>query len=331
MNTLISVIIPNYNGAATIQQCLQAVFACVYDNFEVIVVDDCSDDSSRELIRCFPCQLISLTRHQGAARARNIGAAHSRGEVLFFTDADCCVGRDTLRLARQVLMTQTDKTIIGGSYTALPRDHDFFSIFQSIFIRYSETKHLASPDYIATHAMAIGSKQFFQHGGFAEGFLPILEDVEFSHRLRSAGFRLLMDPAIQVQHIFRFSLYRSMRNALIKSMYWTFYSFKHRDLFSDSGTASIELKTNVAAFLLSLLLAAIATLTARTELLWFIPVLAATNGFVSRGLFAALYRAKGLLYTLAASLYYLFVYPLAVATGVIAAITTYYRFAEKWE
>src|SRR3990172_12839926 len=94
----ISVIIPNYNACATIGRCLEAVFSSRYENFEVIVVDDCSTDDSVEIIERFPCKLIRLPARSGAARARNVGALSSTGELLFFTDSDCFVLEDTLTM-----------------------------------------------------------------------------------------------------------------------------------------------------------------------------------------------------------------------------------------
>ncbi len=70
----ISVVIPNRNGAATVGQCLEAAFASDYGRFEVVVVDDASEDASVEIIRAFPCRLVRLDRHGGVSRARNAGA-----------------------------------------------------------------------------------------------------------------------------------------------------------------------------------------------------------------------------------------------------------------
>ena len=53
MNKRISVIIPNYNGSSTIGRCLEAAFSSEYDNFEVIVTDDCSADNSAAIIKNF--------------------------------------------------------------------------------------------------------------------------------------------------------------------------------------------------------------------------------------------------------------------------------------
>ena len=113
MEKLISVIIPNYQGGTTIARCLEAVFASSYQNFEVIVVDDCSGDNSVEVIKTFPCKLVPLDSHAGAAQARNIGAAHSRGDTLFFTDADCLLQENTLALVNQALSAADPNTVIG--------------------------------------------------------------------------------------------------------------------------------------------------------------------------------------------------------------------------
>ncbi|MFC1837696.1 glycosyltransferase family 2 protein, partial [Thermodesulfobacteriota bacterium] len=69
----ISVIIPNRNGEKTIGLCLEAALASQYTNFEVVVVDDCSTDSSPGIISQFPCRFIRLPEHGGASAARNAG------------------------------------------------------------------------------------------------------------------------------------------------------------------------------------------------------------------------------------------------------------------
>ncbi|HDZ62790.1 MAG TPA: glycosyltransferase family 2 protein, partial [Nitrospirae bacterium] len=85
----ISVVIANYNKASTIGKCLEAALCSRYRNFEVIVVDDMSDDGSVDIIKQYPCKLIRLNEHSGASKARNVGASHSSGDIIFFTDADC--------------------------------------------------------------------------------------------------------------------------------------------------------------------------------------------------------------------------------------------------
>ncbi|MCX5718340.1 MAG: glycosyltransferase [Nitrospirae bacterium] len=322
MNKRISVIIPNYNGSSTIGRCLEAAFSSEYDNFDIIVTDDCSTDNSAAIIKEFPCKFISLDKHSGASKARNAGAKNSSGEVLFFIDADCLLQKNTLASVNKTFLAGED-SIIGGTYTVIPYNDSFFSAFQSIFINYSETKK-EPPDYIPTHAMVISSEIFMKSGGFQENFLPILEDVEFSHRLRKMGYKLTMNSEILVRHIFNFTLIKSIKNAFRKSLYWTIYSLKNKDLLTDSGTASTELKFSVASFFLSIFLLLLFFLTWDGIPIILIFILQTINiRIVNRKLVKAFLDAKGLLFAFGSCLYYIILYPIPIGAGAFSGILRY--------
>lgn len=321
----ITVVIPNRNGSATVGSCLDAAFASNHESFEVIVVDDCSTDSSVEIIRRFPCRLVQLPRHAGASAARNAGARQARGRILFFTDADCLLNRDTLRVAGQALEAAGDKAVVGGTYTREPPEKSFFGSFQSVFINYFETKNLGNRDYVATHAMAIQRDAFLQEKGFPEDFLPILEDVEFSHRLKKSGWTLRIDPAVTVRHIFNFSLFGSLRNAWRKSRYWTVYSLRHGDILADSGTASRELKINVVLSFLCLGGIVFHLLRGGVLLTFVLLALFACNLFLNRGLLEAFFRTGGTRFGLAAGAYYFSLYAVAVGMGALTGLLEGFR------
>ncbi len=324
MAPFISIIIPNRNGEATIGLCLEAAFASDYERFEVIVVDDCSGDESAEAIGRFPCTLIRLDRHRGAAAARNAGAARSNGEVLFFTDADCLVEKDALAIAARALASHGPNVVVGGTYTPVPLDDDFFSRFQSVFVNYSETRHADAADYAAAHAMAIAAGDFRRNRGFTEDFLPVAEDVEFSHRLRRAGLRIVIDPRLRVRHIFGFSLYRSLRNAAFKAMHWTIYSIGNRDVLADSGTASRQLKSNVVFCLASFFLLFLHVIYGNVLFLYLLALPVVGSLLISRGLIMAFFRTGGAVFGVAAVAYYLFLFPLAVGVGAMAGVARYF-------
>ena len=324
MNHIISIIIPNRNAAATIGQCLDSIFSSADKGVEVIVVDDCSNDRSVEIIEKFPVQLIRLERHAGASAARNIGALNSTGTVLFFIDADCLLQTDTLVHVRRAVEEHGAGTVIGGTYTRVPQDRGFFSFFQSVFINYFETKHGGNPDYIATHALIIDAEIFRKNGGFPEKFLPIIEDVEFSHRLRRTGYRLIMNPAIQVQHIFNFTLLRSLRNAFKKSRYWTQYSLVNKDLLADSGTASRELKMNVVSGALCLAMIGMWLFSRQAPFLYALPVIIGSNSIINWRLIRAFSETKGTFFAFLAYGYYSTFYALAVGIGALVGIAEYF-------
>jgi GT2 family glycosyltransferase len=320
---IISIVIPNYNNSDTIGTCLEAIYSSGCTGVEVVVVDDGSRDSSLEVIRRFPCRLIELHENRGASGARNRGASASRGDFIFFTDADCIADRNTLSAIRNALPRVEPDTVIGGTYARLPYDRGFFNFFQSVFVNYSETKKTENPDYIAAHAMLMDAETFRKSGGFPEIFMPILEDVEFSHRLRKGGCRLIMDRDLQVKHIFNFSLARSVKNAVRKTRYWTMYNLKSRNLFVDSGSSSTELKVNVITLLVVLLLSALSLLTRNFTVLYAVPPLFFINAWISRKLFQFFYASGGAVFALCASLYYMTLYALSVGAGAFAGMITY--------
>jgi len=319
----ISIIIPNYNGAATIGKCLEAAFASRYENFEVVVVDDCSRDRSVETINPFPCRLIKLTEHAGAAQARNIGVQHAKGEIIFFVDADCLLTPDALSIASAACQSHGPGFVIGGTYTLEPYDRSFFSRFQSVFIHYSETKHLEHPDYIATHAMVIAAQTFQAAGGFWQEEMPILEDIEFSHRLRRMGYCLVMHPDLLVQHVFNYTFIKSIRNAVRKASYWTAYSLQHHDIFVDSGTASIELKLNVVCWCLSFLLITGCLGFPAWLLCLSLLLVNGVNFLASRNMIRKMVSGIGWWFGFKAAIYYFLLYPAAVGLGVTVGIGQY--------
>lgn len=319
----ISVVIPVFNSSQSIGPCLEALSQSAYPNFEVIVVDDCSSDDSVEIIRQFPFRLIMLDRNSGPGIARNTGARESTGDIIFFIDADCVITPGTLSAVAESV-SKHPGAVIGGSYTPVAYDDTFFSTFQSAFIHFSETRSV-SPDYVATHAMAIRRSDFLASGGFRQNLLTrssAIEDVEFSHRLRGAGMRLVMNPDILVSHMFGFTIGRSLWNAYRKSKYWTVYSIGNRDLFKDSGTASVDLKMNVAAVSAAVFALILSAMLASNAFFLTGFLIFAVNCILQRNLFSAFHRAKGTAFALSAAVYYTTFFAAAVALGSAAGFFT---------
>ncbi len=324
MSTFISIIIPNHNGALTIDHSLQAIFNVSYDNYEVIVVDDCSTDNSCQIIRTYPCRLLQFTKQSGASAARNAGAQLSTGKLLFFIDSDCVMRPDALTVAAQYFQPVNDYLLLGGTYTRQAFDHDFFSNFQAGFINYSETKHQHNPDYVASHAMIISTKAFAESGGFPVNFMPILEDVEFSHRLKNNGLTLQIDERVLVQHFFNFTLFKSLANAYRKTKYWVMYSLDNKDILADSGTASRELKINVILFVITMLLVLSSHLAQSFYFFAALPFLFIANFLTCKKMLEIFHTTHGLFFTIKAFIYYSLIYPIPICLGTSVGFYKHY-------
>ncbi len=88
----LSVIIPCYNERTTIETLVSAVQACPYPNHEIIIVDDCSRDGTRELLRekidGVSARVIYHEVNQGKGAALRTGFAHATGDIVIVQDAD---------------------------------------------------------------------------------------------------------------------------------------------------------------------------------------------------------------------------------------------------
>lgn len=103
---MISVIIPTYNRAGTIERAMKSVLEQTYTDLELIIVDDCSDDSTADVVASVKDQRVVYIRHElnkGACAARNTGISASRGDYIAFQDSDDIWYANKLRCQLSVL------------------------------------------------------------------------------------------------------------------------------------------------------------------------------------------------------------------------------------
>ena len=143
MESLVSIITPSYNSARFIRQCVESVISQTYNKWEMIIIDDFSNDNSREIIN-FLCKQdtrikpVFLDNNIGAANARNLGIKKSSGKYIAFLDSDDLW--DPYKLEKQISFMECNN--LAFSYTA------FQSISENGSIRYSTIK---VPDMITYH------------------------------------------------------------------------------------------------------------------------------------------------------------------------------------
>jgi glycosyltransferase involved in cell wall biosynthesis len=92
--SLVSIIIPTYNRANLLSRAIESVLSQTYQNLELIIVDDCSQDSTQEVVNKYLAKdkrIISLRNksNEGQCYSFNIGIGESRGEFVALLDDDC--------------------------------------------------------------------------------------------------------------------------------------------------------------------------------------------------------------------------------------------------
>lgn len=114
---MISIIIPTYQHAEALRLCLASIAQQTFTDFEVIVVDDGSKDSTEEVVRTAPVKAKYIKLENGGApRARNRGFAVSSGEFVIFCDADVVMRPDCLQKMHDALLTHADTAFAYSSF-----------------------------------------------------------------------------------------------------------------------------------------------------------------------------------------------------------------------
>ncbi len=90
---LVSIVVPVYNAARFMDDTIQTVLNQTYQNWELLLIDDCSSDDSVQIIKKYQkiderIKLFKLSENSGAAIARNTGIDKAKGRYLAFLDAD---------------------------------------------------------------------------------------------------------------------------------------------------------------------------------------------------------------------------------------------------
>ncbi len=113
----VSVIIPVYNGARTLRQCLGSVLTQTYSNYEVIVVNNNSTDGTEGIINEFAATDARIKyvfegyRSRGAAR--NAGIRAAPGEIIAMTDSDCIVPANWISELIKPIVSENEIAVMG--------------------------------------------------------------------------------------------------------------------------------------------------------------------------------------------------------------------------
>ena len=116
----VSIIITNYNYSSFLDRCIRSAFVQNFtkNEFEIIVVDDASTDSSRTIINSYKnlINAILLKKNSGLSNARNIGIQNAKSDYIVFIDADDYIHRDMIKMQYTFLKYNLDWDAIAVDY-----------------------------------------------------------------------------------------------------------------------------------------------------------------------------------------------------------------------
>ena len=288
----LSVVIPVYNGGAAFQQCLAALRRSRHAPDEVIVVADGDTDGSRQAARDWGARVLTNDAPQGPAAARNRGVQAATGDLIFFIDADVAVHPDTVGRVMRAFADAPDLDALIGSYDDRPADPGFLSQYRNLLHHFTHQHAHREASTFWGACGAVRRAAFLSVGGFDERHRqPSIEDIELGYRLTDAGFRIRLDPAVQVTHLKRWTAAQMLTTDLFqRGVPWTELILSSRQLENDLNVDTRS-RLSVAAVYTFL-----GTLTgAAVSPKWLAPTLPLTGIFIAmnREFYSFLQRRRG--------------------------------------
>ena len=209
---LASIIVVTFNSEAFIERCLESLSQTTYSNYEVVLVDNNSSDTTREILSHYSqtYTILKNDENYGFAGGVNRGVAIAKGEYIVLLNPDCVVTPDWLRHLLQPLrfgcvgatgasLLYPDGDVVqsaGGSVNNLGFTKHY---------HYGETfnpkSKILSVDYVTGAAFATKRDLLEHAGGLDENYYPVyFEETDYCSLLRVAGYHILYVPQAIVYH-----------------------------------------------------------------------------------------------------------------------------------
>jgi hypothetical protein len=223
---MVSVIILNYRGEKFVEKCLKSVLSTDYANFEVLFVDNASNDGSVRLVNDLfgddpRLKIIVNPKNVGFALGNNVGATYAKGKYLVFLNNDTEVDKSWLKELVKAIDSDPKVAIVGckiitsfkGEAEALLVDqfgHSYPAKFPN------SVKEVFA---VEGAAFLIRRDVWEELGGFDSRYFALCEDIDLCWRAHLLGYRILVAPSSIVYHVGSSTISKSR---LVKRRYLDF-------------------------------------------------------------------------------------------------------------
>lgn len=196
----VSIIVPVYNGVLTIEKNIQSLINQDYpkDRYEIIIVDNGSTDTTRELIKKYPVILLQENEIQTSYAARNQGIIHAQGNIIAFTDADCIAKPDWISQGVRCF-AEADADMVGGKISVTFSDTPTAAELLDSIINLHNESSIAEKGGAKT-ANVFVKKELFEQLGMFQSDQKSGEDIGWTGRASRAGFNMVYASQSIVEH-----------------------------------------------------------------------------------------------------------------------------------
>lgn len=218
----LSIIILNFNTAKITLDCLKSIEKYPFDNnFEVILVDNCSTDNSDKLLKNFKSKNFEYTfiknkSNLGFSKGNNIGLKKSKGDFRLLLNSDTKVTKNALNQLVKTAEEKKNAGVVGArllnkdksiqeSVFNLPtvaRTLSHYWFAKKILDKYyPKSKTPVEVESVVGAAMLITPEAFQRVGYLDERYFMYFEDLDYCRSVRKSGLKVFYEPRSRIYHL----------------------------------------------------------------------------------------------------------------------------------
>jgi GT2 family glycosyltransferase len=208
-----SIVIPSYNNKPLIEKCIAAVLRNTdHPDYEIVVVDNHSDDATVSFLKGLggSIKLILNQENLGFGKACNIGAARADGEVVLFLNNDTEVQPGWLSPLMADLQSP-DTGVAGGKLLFADKsiqhagivftfNNQPYNLYRNFPSGYEAANVRRDMKAVTGACMAVKKELFLGFGGFDEGYINGIEDVDLCLKVRARSLKVVYNPQSLAYH-----------------------------------------------------------------------------------------------------------------------------------
>jgi GT2 family glycosyltransferase len=228
----LSIVILNYNAGDFLKRCVESVLNSDLKgiNFELIIVDNASNDGSDEVLKSFSkiknVKILLNDKNLGFSRGNNIGVKKTSGKYVLFLNPDTFVQKDSLKIIYMFMEESSnvgvccprldlpDGTLTSASHRGFPTPWNAITHFSGLSKLFPQSKLFAGytmgwklnnkdpheVDAISGGFFFVRRKAADDVGWWDEDYFMYGEDIDFCYKLKMKGWKVMFLPQISVLH-----------------------------------------------------------------------------------------------------------------------------------
>lgn len=198
---LVSVVIPTYKSADMIERCVRSVHDNTYKNIELIVVDSCSNDGTREIVQKYNKSKF-IEKKSSRTEARNIGINAAEGKYIFNIDVDMELSRNLIEECVEICEKGYDTLIVPEENVA--------NTFWTKCTKFGKQMDIDEPDF--EYCRFVKRDLLIMINGYDES-LVAGEDADVHIRLVNLGVEMSRTTSIIYHHVENISFFKIIKKS----------------------------------------------------------------------------------------------------------------------